>query len=259
MTIETDPLMIKIAFALCGLMALYVYLAGVLNLYGSLSAFFMGLLIILFTDVFFFMVLLIFLFLTYLVTVWKYDYKRGRGLGEGLRGERGLKNVLSNGVVATLVAVLYDPLEGLSPGLASFLFIVAVASAAADSFASEIGVLSDKVYLITEPSRRVPPGTDGGVSWLGQLSALLGALLVAIPGLLLLSSSTLDIEKHTLPFDNTVIALILLFAWVNSQIDSVLGATLQRRGILGNNGVNLVSIHITVLAAALAYTLFMHI
>lgn len=259
MTIQTDPLMIKIAFALCGLIALYVYLAGVLDLYGSLSAFFMGLLIILFTDVFFFMLLLLFLFLTYLVTVWKYEYKRSRGLGEGLKGERGFKNVLSNGVVATAVAVLFSPLEGLSPGLAPFLYIVAVASAAADSFASEIGVLSDRVRLITQPSRRVPPGTDGGVSWLGQMSALLGAVLVAVPGILLLSSSMLELEKHTLPLSSVVVSLALTLAWVNSQIDSVLGATLQRRGILSNNGVNVVSISLTTLAATLSYTVLMHI
>lgn len=259
MPIETDPFMIKIAIALCGLIALYVYLEGVLNIYGSLSAFFMGLLIILFTDVFFFILLLVFLFFTYAVTVWKYEYKRSRGLGEGLRGERGLKNVLSNGVVATAVAVLYGPLEGLSPGLAPFLFLVAVASAASDSFASEIGILSDRVYLITAPSKRVPPGTDGGVSLLGQLSALLGTLLVTLPGFLLLSGTVLDIERHTLPLSSTVIGLSLLLPWVNSQIDSVLGATLQRRGLLGNNGVNVVSISLTTLAGTLSYLLLMHI
>ncbi|MCD6383708.1 MAG: DUF92 domain-containing protein [Thermoplasmata archaeon] len=252
MLIESDPLMIKLALLICLLIALYVYLGGILSFYGSLAALVMGMVIILFTDIFFFIVLLLFLLFTHRVTIWKYDLKKERGFAEGKSGERGVKNVLSNGIVAIIVALLYVPLNKVCPGLPNFLFLLSVASAAADSFASEIGVLSDNVYLITRPRERVMPGTDGGVSTLGHISAFMGSVLVVLPGFFLLSDY-LDIEKHGLPFSYVYLITLVALAWVNSQIDSLLGATLQRNGIIGNNGVNVLSISLTTLLGAIIY------
>src|SRR3989454_3874320 len=66
--------------------------------------------------------------------------------------------------------------------ISGVIFLSALSVAGADTLASEIGVLSRKTVLITtgEP---VPPGTDGGVSRLGQLCAVGAAALPALAGL----------------------------------------------------------------------------
>ena len=78
------------------------------------------------------------------------------------------KNVISNGLVAFLMAAFgsyYLPLAGG--------FIGAVATATADTLASEIGVLQEPRLITT--FKKVPAGTDGAISILGTSAAIVGA------------------------------------------------------------------------------------
>ncbi|MCJ1437107.1 hypothetical protein MMC27_006492 [Xylographa pallens] len=62
------------------------------------------------------------------------------------------------------------------------------AAVAADTFSSELGILSkSKPRLITSWNlREVPPGTNGGVSLVGTLAGYLGAFTIAVTSALLL-------------------------------------------------------------------------
>src|SRR5207244_12645488 len=71
--------------------------------------------------------------------------------------------------------------------MSGIVFLSALAVAGADTLASEIGVLSRRTVLITT-GRPVPPGTDGGVSPLGQLCAIGAALYTSIVGWFVLSN-----------------------------------------------------------------------
>src|SRR3989475_12422882 len=70
--------------------------------------------------------------------------------------------------------------------LSGVIFLSALAVAGADTLASEIGVLSRRTVLITT-GQPVPPGTDGGVSPLGQLCAIGAALYTSIVAWFVLS------------------------------------------------------------------------
>lgn len=100
-------------------------------------------------------------------------------------------------------------------------FAAVMAASAADTWASEIGVLShrDPVSILTW--QRVEPGISGGVSLLGTAMALLGSLSVAILSSLILFSDS----SNRLRF--LFCLIILVSGFTASLMDSLLGSTLQ--------------------------------
>ena len=84
-----------------------------------------------------------------------------QGVQEGKKGERTHKNIIANGLVPVLVVVISFLTGEQNSMLAGVAFLSAISVAAADTTASELGVLSPRTYLITT-LERVPPGTDGG-------------------------------------------------------------------------------------------------
>ena len=103
-------------------------------------------------------------------------------------------------------------------------YVGSYAFGAADTFASEIGVLSSSPPRMVVSGRVVPRGTNGGVSLLGLAAAAVGALLVGASGSLAFSVQT------GLQFDWTVTWTGLAVGVVGSLVDSVLGATLRFSG-----------------------------
>ncbi|MCS7135450.1 MAG: DUF92 domain-containing protein, partial [Candidatus Aenigmarchaeota archaeon] len=104
-------------------------------------------------------------------------------------------------------------------------FLASVATALGDTIASEIGKTAKNVYLITN-FKKVKPGTNGGISFIGELAAIFGCLLVSLLALLF----GLISFQHLLP--------IILAGFLAIHIDSLLGATLEVKGYLNNSGVN---------------------
>ncbi len=84
--------------------------------------------------------------------------------------------------------------------------------------------------------KKVDPGTDGGVSSLGELAATFGSVVIALFALLF---GVIVIDSQWLWLLGATITTASGFLGTN--IDSLLGATLQQRGILSNSGVNVVS------------------
>jgi uncharacterized protein (TIGR00297 family) len=118
--------------------------------------------------------------------------------------------------------------------------MAALAEAAADTAASECGeALSERAYLITS-LRPVPAGTNGGISWPGIVAAMAAGVMIAA-----VAAATRVVTWSALP-------VVAATGFLGSVSDSVLGATLECAGILGNNGVNLAG---TLVAAMLALLL----
>lgn len=187
------------------------------------------------------LLLLIFVGSSFLSTRFAIVYKKALGVEESDEGTRGASNVISNGIVPALIAVVYS-LGFLEPEQALVAFTTSVAAATADTMASEIGVLSPSPVLITNPTQRVEPGTDGGVSFEGTLASLLSAISISM---LSFASFVLLIEENHpfyLSFEVNFLYISAFFGFLGSIIDSLLGATLEKQGILGNSGVNFCSI-----------------
>ncbi|KAF1943230.1 UMP1-domain-containing protein [Clathrospora elynae] len=98
------------------------------------------------------------------------------------------------------------------------------AAVAADTFSSELGILSkSKPRLITAPWRVVPPGTNGGVTVTGLGAGLLGALIISATSTLLLPFC-----KDWNFVEKTSYTLALTAAgFSGTLLDSLLGALFQ--------------------------------
>eukprot|EP00457_Paulinella_chromatophora_P009021 gb/GEZN01009072.1/.p1 GENE.gb/GEZN01009072.1/~~gb/GEZN01009072.1/.p1 ORF type:complete len:312 (+),score=51.49 gb/GEZN01009072.1/:46-981(+) len=99
---------------------------------------------------------------------------------------------------------------------------------AADTWASELGILSSSPPLLITTCRRIPPGTNGGISWLGAMASLLGGAFV---GCVFACCAWLE-GVALLPMGGRQQALRLVLVgtaagMLGSLLDSLLGATLQ--------------------------------
>lgn len=242
---------ILVSVVLCGTLSSLAYRKEVLSLDGTVAAFAVGMVIGVMGDVTWLLLLLFFLLSSFLATRYRFALKEAMGVQEGARGERGASNVLANGIAPMVVAVVSSfGLPYFPKDVMGILFLSALAVAGADTLASEIGVLSQRAVLITN-LRRVPPGTDGGISLLGQLCALGAALYTAVVGWVVLGilPRTYDLAV-TIPDRGALIFVPIVLGFLGCQIDSVIGATLERRGLVNKKTTNLIA---TSSGAVLAY------
>jgi uncharacterized protein (TIGR00297 family) len=130
------------------------------------------------------------------------------------------RQVLANGGIPALAALSALWIE---PIIAFGMFSGALAAATADTWATEIGSRSRVAPVLLLARRTVPPGASGGVTRLGTVGALAGAVAV---GLLAATVAWLGLDAaHPLP----LAALIVLAGMLGSLADSVLGEKLQER------------------------------
>ena len=193
---------------------------------GMLTGVFLSLLTIVLGDYRWFAVLIAFFALGGLSSKFRYGRKAERGVAEAQGGARGSGNVLGNSAAATVAVALYAASGGLSVAGSVFLYAFAgsVATALADTLSSEVGCLFDSPRLITTLDP-VAPGTDGAVTWQGELAGLAGAVLIAGLSGWLFSLSLLGLGA------------IAVAGLVGMTADSLLGAIVEG-GLVGNQTVN---------------------
>jgi len=145
------------------------------------------------------------------------------GLAESKHG-RAVNQIVANLGAASGVAMMHTVMSSSLPACIAML-----AEATADTMASELGPLLPGRTLLLTNLKRVPRGTDGGVSVGGTLCGLAGAAAVTIVGM----------RSLTLEWNATMVAF--LGAVTGFVVDSILGATLESRGYIGNDMVNFLS------------------
>jgi len=208
------------------------YRLRVADLSGLFSGALLGIILIVFADVWWFFVILVFMMVGSAVTRYRYEYKSSLGAAESHGGVRGYVNVFSNLLVGTAAAVLFGLAGqvGSTAGqvMCTALFVGSVATAAADTVAGEIGMTTSAPVLITT-FEIVPRGTNGGVTWEGEAAACFGSLAVAGAACLM--------GVITLP----MLPVCTLAGLIGTNIDSLVGATLENRGYIGNAGTNLIA------------------
>ena len=181
------------------------------------------------------LILLGFLLSSHKATKWRFEEKQTLGLCESEDGHRGWKNVVANGFFPGLMCLTAFYFEDYEAGI--WIFGASVAVAASDTFASEIGCLDPRVRMITT-MKPCTQGENGGFSPNGQLAAFLGSLIVALcTYFAALLTGVVEVQEGMM-----LTAFLVFTGWIGCQIDSVLGATLENRGLLTKGTVNAFSI-----------------
>ncbi len=171
--------------------------------------------------------------MTWVSTRLGYSRKLALGLAERREG-RNAWQILANLAVAAAGSVAFSA-TGNRVWLVAAL--AALAEAATDTVASEIGQYRRADARLITTWERVPAGTDGGITIPGSIAGLAAGLAIAavaaVGGMILRGQFWIPVGA----------------GFAGMLIDSILGATLQRRGWISNQAVNFFA---TLAAAALA-------
>jgi len=145
---------------------------------------------------------------------------------------RTARQVLANGGWAAAGAVMVP----WRPDVGWAVLLGSLATAQADTWATEIGARASRPPRLITTRLPVPAGTSGGVTPLGTRAGVLGA--VALAGLGALLGVPLRLA-----------ALAAAVGVLGMMLDSMLGATLEPKGWLDNDGVNLAATSLGALAS----------
>jgi uncharacterized protein (TIGR00297 family) len=174
------------------------------------------------------------------------------GVAEDRHGRSAAQVIANLGIAGLLPLAAYfrafDWNDGISREISfseyvlPVLLIAALCEATADTVSSEIGQAFGGTPFLLTTFRRVAPGTDGAISLIGTAAGIAGAAVVALVAML-----TMNVRSLTFP---PRFALISFAGGVAGLLfDSLLGATVERKGWLGNDLVNFSSTAFAVLVA----------
>ncbi len=130
---------------------------------------------------------------------------------KGKTSNRDCFQVLASGIVSLFFSLCYF---FTNEDVFYVLVFVSLAVSNADTWASELGILSKKDPYTLIPFRKCYKGVSGGVSFLGLVASFFGAFLIA-----LLCYGTM----HSV----FLFFLVLCFGFLGALLDSLLGSTCQ--------------------------------
>jgi uncharacterized protein (TIGR00297 family) len=173
-----------------------------------------------------------------LATSWGKRTKETLGAAEDIMNGRTVSQVLANGGVAAICGIL----AYLVPDHKMLLLLMMAASlssAAADTLSSELGTLYGKRFYNILTFRKDTRGENGVVSLEGTLLGLAGSVIIA------------GIHAVAYGYGSAFITIIVA-GTLGNITDSLLGATLERKGYIRNDAVNFLN---TLVGALIAFAI----
>jgi len=210
------------------------YVIRGVDLSGAIAGWILGCILIIGGGPPLYVALLAFFIIGTLATKLGYGRKARAGLAEEKGGRRGASHAVANVGVAAICAVACWRGLGFVP---LFMGIAALATAAADTTASEIGQLFGKRAFLPLSFRRVERGTEGAISTEGTLAGIAAGCIVAIAGTAMVAHHfRAGFIGSVAIYKSHVIIVLTLCAFLGSYLESILGSWNRRHGSPIANG-----------------------
>lgn len=201
------------------IIAFLAYKKGSLSPSGVTAAIILGTLLFYFGGFFFWIILISFFTSSSIISKFKASDRKELNEIHEKGSQRDYIQVLANGGLALLFSFLYFIFQ---LPIYMVAFATALAAATADTWASEIGVLSKKMPLSIVSFKTIDRGLSGGVSAIGLIASLLGSLFISI-----IFSIGFILKYSINEFNIKYFIIIALCGFLGSIIDSYLGALIQ--------------------------------
>ena len=212
------------------LLAIYAFKKRELTDGGTIAAWFIGVSVFAFGGWTWLGLLVLFFLSSALLTRYKEKSKQNAYAEFAKGGTRDFWQVVANGALPALIAVAY--FLDSNPALFA-AYAAVIATATADTWATELGVLSKHTWLVTT-FRKSKAGVSGAVSVRGLAASLAGAAFIALSAIILnIFNNSLDFSiLGSLFYDQFVgggrfLLLVAVGGFAGALADSFFGATIQ--------------------------------
>ena len=164
--------------------------------------------------------------------------KEAAGIAEKRSGMRGPENVWGSALTATICALMTVLVNSPFQELLILGYVASFATKLSDTSASEVGKAYGKSTFLITTFKPVPRGTEGAISLEGTVAGIIASIAIAIIGYLVGMINLVGI------------VYCILAAFIATNIESLIGATLQERWqFLTNEVVNFINTTIGAIIA----------
>lgn len=183
----------------------------------------------------------VFFLLGSVATAWGMGFKESSGLAELNKGRRKAGQVLANAGMAAILGLMVLIFPRQQP-LLQLMMAATFASATGDTLSSELGNVYGRRFYNIFTFKKDSRGLNGVISLEGTLFGIAGSVVIA--------------AIYAVGFSGGIYILwIVIAGTIGNFCDSFLGATLERRHVIGNNWVNFLNTLCAAVVMLLLYSL----